>query len=336
MLGAQERNGELVGLPLEFPRVAKHSGHDGDAGRHPGEVSPEQAGNCAHADRLKHLAHGVLLDDMAELVTEHAQYRVFVARKPYEAVEHQNDPAGKGEGVDALVAGRTKLEPVSHARSCRGRRPAQPLGDASASLHVEDARSHIVLVEDAEHLLPHALLEARRYLEGQPAGGGRESPEVEEAEHRYDKGQRGDDSWPPLLQAHGDRGAHAPARELAREGAVGVEHFECGPARQPDHARRTLERLGDDRAMESVPIHEGAVHGLDDEVAVVEAHDDGDSLGMTSVEAKRAERGQAHSPISNPNASVAPSPAAVTGRAATLAARAESGTPDSMWTHWMR
>src|SRR5438034_6637798 len=29
------------------------------------------------------------------------------------------------------------------------------------------------------------------------------------------------------LQAHGDRGAHAPARELAREGAVGVEHFEC-------------------------------------------------------------------------------------------------------------
>src|SRR5262249_54535106 len=261
---------------------------------------------------------------------------IAAAREPWGAVEPEKDPPREGRGVAALVAGRAELEPIAHAGSRGSRREDQAFGDAPAPLHVEAARSQVVLVEDAEHLLAHALLEPWRHLEGEPTSGGRESFEVEEPEHRHDDRQPDEHRRPPLLQAHGDGGVHARDLELAREGAVGVGHFESGPARQPDHPRRALERFGNDGTVESAAIHQRAVGGLDHEVAVVDVHDDRDRIGMASVEANGRERGLAHSPMSNPNASVAPSPAPVTGRATTLAASADSGTLDSTWTHWIR
>src|SRR5262249_17242108 len=117
VLSAQERNGELVGLPLEFPRVAQHPEDDGNTGRHAREVSPARAADPATSDRLKHLAHGVLGDAGAQPVTDPGNHRIAVAREPYEAVEQENDPPRGGRGIDPPVAGRAELEPIARAGS---------------------------------------------------------------------------------------------------------------------------------------------------------------------------------------------------------------------------
>src|SRR5262249_33653477 len=86
-LGPQERDREFVGFTLEVAGVTQHPEHDGHAGGHAGEVAPEQAGKRAHADRLHDLPHGMLVDDVAQLMAQHAEHGIVVAGEFHEAVE---------------------------------------------------------------------------------------------------------------------------------------------------------------------------------------------------------------------------------------------------------
>ena len=166
------------------------------------------------------------MDDVTQLMTEHAQHGVAVAREVHEAVEQDDSPSREGHGVHRLCAGPTELEPIRHPGSGRGGRAGEPIRDPLASPDLEATWLEVVPVENGQHLFAHARLQARRNGERHPVRDRRQGHDVEDGEPGHHRGQPRQHCRPPALQPHGQGKAHSRALQLARKVAVRIGHLE--------------------------------------------------------------------------------------------------------------
>ncbi len=100
--GAEEIDGEGVGLAFEFPRIAElqeEKGQRGGEARERGEIAGEGADEDERGAVAQHALEAVAFFDVTEFVRKHGGQLLVIGGEVVEFVGDDEDAAGQGEGV---------------------------------------------------------------------------------------------------------------------------------------------------------------------------------------------------------------------------------------------